>query len=169
MALWKEKTENGQDTAPAQEPVVAATPVVATPAAPRAEVKPKERHESFFGPGVTIDGKIEGDANVRIGGRFTGSIQISGNLNIEKGARVKATVNADTVAIQGELEGNVFAHAQVTLLESGQVIGDIKAATLSVAAGSRMRGNVEFGWSKAESEKIATIRTHDKGKNGSAS
>ncbi|MGE5303609.1 MAG: bactofilin family protein [Alphaproteobacteria bacterium] len=168
MALWKEKTENGQDPAPAQEPSAPVTPVAAPPVAPRTEPTPKERRESFFGPGVTIDGRIEGDANVRIGGKFTGSIQISGNLNIEKGARMKATVNADTVTIQGELEGNVFAHAQVTLLESGQVIGDIKAATLSVAAGSRMRGNVEFGWSKAESEKIATIRTHDKGKNGSA-
>jgi cytoskeletal protein CcmA (bactofilin family) len=146
MALWKEKTENGQDTAPVQEPLASAAPVAATPAAPRAETKPKERHESFFGSGVTIDGKIEGDANVRIGGKFTGSIQITGSLNIDKGARVAATVNADTVTIQGELEGNVFANAQVTLLESGQVIGDIKAATLSVAPGSRMRGNVEFGW-----------------------
>jgi cytoskeletal protein CcmA (bactofilin family) len=168
MALWKEKTENGQDTAPAQEPLVPATPVAATQAPPRVETKPKERHESFFGPGVTIDGKIEGDANVRIGGKFTGSIQISGSLNVDKSARIKATINADTVTIQGELEGNVFANTQVTLLESGQIIGDIKAATLSVAAGSRMRGNVEFGWSKAESEKIATIRAHDKGKNGSA-
>lgn len=163
MALWKETSENAQDTGAAQEQSAPATPVT-----PRKEIAPKERHESVFGPGVTIDGKIEGDANVRIGGKFTGNIQISGNLNIDKGARVAATIHADTVTIQGELEGNVFANAQVTLLESGQVIGDIKAATLTVAAGSRMRGNVDFGWSKSESEKITTLRTHDKGKSGSA-
>ena len=158
MALWKETTDKAQDTGPAQAQSVPATPVTAISVAPRGETRPKERHESFFGPGVTIDGTIEGDASVRIGGKFTGDIKITGNLNIDKGARIVATVNADTVTIQGELEGNIFANGQVTLLESSQVIGDIKAATLTVAAGSRMRGNVEFGWSKAENERIATIR-----------
>lgn len=167
MALWKEATENAHDTAPAQEQAAPAAPVTPTSVPPRRETAAKERRESFFGPGVTIDGKIEGDSNVRIGGKFSGNIQISGNLDIDKGARVAATINADTVTIQGEVEGNVFANSQVTLLDSGQVIGDIKAATLTVAAGARMRGHVEFGWSKAESEKIATIRPHDKSKTGS--
>jgi cytoskeletal protein CcmA (bactofilin family) len=159
MALWKETAENAHDTGPAQAQSVPATPVTAISVAPpRGETRPKERYESSFGPGVTIDGTIEGDGNVWIGGKFTGNIKITGNLNIDKGARIVATVNADTVTIQGELEGNIFANGQVTLQESSQVIGDIKAATLTVAAGSRMRGNVEFGWSKAENEKIATIR-----------
>ena len=168
MALWKETTENAHDTAAQEQPVPAAVAVAAAaPVTPRRAPTVKERHESFFGPGVTIDGKIEGDANIRIGGKFTGTIQIGGNLIIDRGARISAAVNAETVSIQGELEGNISANAEVTLLESAQVIGDIKAATLTVAAGSRMRGNVDFGWSKAESEKIATIRAHDKGKAGS--
>ena len=169
MALWKEKTENAPDTSPVQAPSAPAVPIAAPPAPPRTETAPKKRHESFFGPGVTIEGKIEGDANVRIGGKFTGAIQIGGNLNIDKSARIRATVSADTVTIEGELEGNVFAKAQVTLLESGQIIGDIKAATLSVAAGARMRGHVESGWSKAESERLAIVPAQDKGKNSSPS
>jgi cytoskeletal protein CcmA (bactofilin family) len=168
MALWKETTETVHDTEPAQAQPAPPTPVTPISVAPRGETSSKERHESFFGPGVTIDGKIEGDANVRIGGKFTGNIQISGNVSIEKSARIAATINANSVTIQGELEGNVFSNGQVTLLESGQVIGDIKAETLTVAAGSRMRGNVEFGWGKAQSEKIATFRGQDKGKTGSA-
>jgi cytoskeletal protein CcmA (bactofilin family) len=166
MALWKETTENAHDTT-APEQSAPAAPAVPTPAPPPKVTTVKERHESFFGPGVTIEGRIEGDANVRIGGKFTGNIHIAGNLVIDRGARIAATINAETVSIQGELEGNIAANAQVALLESGQVIGDIKAATLTVAAGARMRGNVEFGWSKAESEKILPIRPHDKGKAGS--
>jgi len=169
MALWKETTENGHEAAPAPAQQQTATAAAAaTPSAPPRREATKERRESYFGPGVTIDGKIEGDANVRIGGKFSGNIQISGDLNIDQGARIAAMINAETVTIQGELEGNVSAQSQVTLLESGQVIGDIKAATLTVAAGARMRGNVEFGWSKAESEKITSIRSHEKGKTGSA-
>jgi cytoskeletal protein CcmA (bactofilin family) len=163
MALWKETTENEQGTAPAQEQSPPPSPVP-----PRKEISAQGRHESFFGPGVTIEGKIEGDADVRIGGKFTGNIEINGNLEIDKGARVAATINAATVTIEGEVEGNVSASAQVKLLESGQVIGDVKAATLTVAAGSRMRGMVEFGWTASESAKLASIRVHEKAKTGSA-
>jgi cytoskeletal protein CcmA (bactofilin family) len=163
MALWKETTENEQGTAPAQEQSAPPSPVP-----PRKEISAQGRHESFFGPGVTIEGKIEGDADVRIGGKFTGNIEINGNLEIDKGARVAATINAATVTIEGEVEGNVSASAQVKLLESGQVIGDVKAATLTVAAGSRMRGMVEFGWTASESAKLASIRVHEKAKTGSA-
>jgi hypothetical protein len=41
------------------------------------------------------------------------------------------------------------------------VVGDLKAATLTVASGARMRGNVEFGWSAAESAKFAGDKKPD--------
>jgi cytoskeletal protein CcmA (bactofilin family) len=53
-------------------------------------------------------------------------------------------------------------------LESGQVIGDLKAKTLTVAAGSRMRGNVEFGWNESDGAKVSTIRGAEKAKTASA-
>ena len=68
--------------------------------------------------------------------------------------------------IAGEVEGNVVASAQVKLLESGQLIGDLKATTLTVAAGSRMRGHVEFGWSEAQAAKFVNGRAHENAKNG---
>jgi cytoskeletal protein CcmA (bactofilin family) len=34
----------------------------------------------------------------------------------------------------------------VELLEGGAITGDVKAGSLTVAAGSRMRGQMEFGW-----------------------
>ena len=36
--------------------------------------------------------------------------------------------------------------SRVELLETGVINGDVKAAVLTVAAGSRMRGNADFGW-----------------------
>ena len=32
------------------------------------------------------------------------------------------------------------------VLSTGVIVGDVKAASITVAAGSRMRGHVEFGW-----------------------
>jgi cytoskeletal protein CcmA (bactofilin family) len=173
MALWKEATQN-EPTEPRPEARAEVRPeprqeqaAPAPVAAPKKENFVKDRRESVFGVGVSIEGKIEGDANVRIAGVFKGDIHIKGDLNIEKGAHLNAKINAETVTIEGELEGNIVASHQVRLLESGQLIGDLKAATLTVAAGSRMRGNVEFGWTEADASKVANIRPHEKAKAGS--
>jgi len=175
MALWNQATPDSVLDKPLP-PAPAATPAtspVATTSAPTPAAAPKEsatagRRESVFGPGVTIEGKIEGDADIRIGGKFKGDIHIKGDLNLDKGAKVSAKVHAANVTIGGELEGNVVAGAQVKLLESGQLIGDLKAATLTVAAGSRMRGHVEFGWGAVESAKFVNGHAQETEKAGAA-
>jgi len=48
--------------------------------------------------------------------------------------------------VSGEVQGNIDASAKVELLETGVINGDVKAGTLTVAAGSRMRGQADFGW-----------------------
>jgi cytoskeletal protein CcmA (bactofilin family) len=165
MALWNQSTPEETSEKPVERPPV--VPVAPVQSAPILPPKPtmvsvgRERDETIFGSGVTIEGKIEGDANVRIAGKFKGDIQIKGDLNIEKGAHLAAKIYAGNVTIGGELEGNVTSTGQVKLLESGQLIGDLKANTLTVAAGSRMRGHVEFGWSASEAAKFVNGRTHD--------
>jgi cytoskeletal protein CcmA (bactofilin family) len=161
MAVWNQST-----------PEESKEKLSATPAAPTQPTPiltpPKNRGESVFGAGVTIEGKIEGDADVRIAGKFKGEIQVKGDLNIEKGAHLAAKINAASVTIGGELEGNVVASAQVKLLESGQLLGDLKANSLIVAAGSRMRGHVEFGWNPSDVAKFVNgqARENDKNRSG---
>jgi cytoskeletal protein CcmA (bactofilin family) len=55
-------------------------------------------------------------------------------------------VRANAVVIAGEVEGNIESAQRVELQETGVLNGDLKAGTLTVAAGSRMRGRSEFGW-----------------------
>jgi cytoskeletal protein CcmA (bactofilin family) len=178
MALWNQSTPESSSEKPVPAPTTTPTPTPAaatsapaaapTPAPTPREITAASRRESVFGPGVTIEGKIEGDADIRIGGKFKGDIHIKGDLNLDKGAKVSAKVNAANVTIGGELEGNVVAAAQVKLLESGQLVGDLKAATLTVAAGSRMRGHVEFGWSAGESAKFVNGQARESEKAGAA-
>lgn len=176
MALWNQPTTldqnnmkpSGSDAPPVMPqtaPAAAApTPTPSPVPPPRENVVTRSRRESVFGVGVSIEGKIEGDTDVRIAGKFKGDIQIKGELTVEKGAHVTAKINAANVALSGEVNGNVSATGQIRLLEAGQVIGDLKASTLTVAAGSRMRGHVECGWSAAESAKLANGSDRDKDK-----
>lgn len=102
--------------------------------------------ESLIAAELTIEGKIEGSGHIRIAGRFKGDVNVQGNLSIEAGAKLTGAVRANTVTVGGELEGNIDAASRVELLEGGVLNGDLKAGSLTVAAGSRMRGQVEFGW-----------------------
>lgn len=183
MALWNQPAPDGSQekagdkvtplpVTPAAPPPTQATTTAASSApapAPTPKEQPaRERRESVFGHGVSIEGKIEGDADVRIGGKFKGDIHIKGDLTVEKGAQVAAKIHVASVTIGGIVDGNVTAAAHVNLLDGGQLVGDLKAASLTVAAGSRMRGNVEFGWSAAESAKFANGRAREDEKAGTA-
>lgn len=108
--------------------------------------------ESLIAADLTIEGKIEGSGHVRIAGKFKGDVNVKGDLTIENGAKLTGGVRANRVNVAGELEGNIETASRVELVESGAVNGDIKADTLTVAAGSRIRGRVECGaWGDAKS------------------
>lgn len=102
--------------------------------------------ESLIASDITIEGKIEGTGHVRIAGRFKGDVIVQGDVTIETGAKVTGGVRANTVVIGGELDGNIDGATRVELLQNGIMNGDVKAGTFIVAAGSKMRGQVEFGW-----------------------
>ncbi|MEZ4587468.1 MAG: polymer-forming cytoskeletal protein [Gemmatimonadales bacterium] len=112
--------------------------------------RPRDAKESIIAAELTIEGKIEGAGNVRLAGRFKGDVHVEGDLTIESGAKLTGSVRASTVVIGGELEGNVESAARVELLATGVLNGDLKAGSLTVAAGSRMRGQAEFGWETTE-------------------
>lgn len=142
MAPVKDVPAN-TDFAPAQPPVVQRA------AAPQASTA----KESLIAADLTIEGKIEGSGHVRIAGKFKGDVNVQGDLTIEHGAKLAGGVRASKVVISGELEGNIDAASRVELTESGAINGDLKAETLTVASGSRIRGHVECGWTDKASAK----------------
>jgi cytoskeletal protein CcmA (bactofilin family) len=122
-------------------------------AAPRADTS-VAREESLIGVDLTFEGKIEGGGSIRIAGKFKGDVNLQGDLTIAAGAKLTGGVRADKVAIAGELEGNVEEASRVDLLPSGVMLGDVKAGSLTVAAGARMRGHAEFGWDDDKGVKV---------------
>jgi cytoskeletal protein CcmA (bactofilin family) len=140
---------------PDSHPEPAASPVAVAPRRTEEPAMvtpppPSKGSESLVAKGLTIEGKIEGTGDVRIAGRFKGTINVKGEFRIEPGASIEGEVSADTVLVGGEVSGKIIAASRVDLKESGSFIGDLTAGSLTVAAGSKMRGNVEFGWKEGE-------------------
>src|SRR5438309_10513771 len=157
MALWN----NASPTLPTKDAPTMTPPETAlkkesehatdiAPQSPR-RVAHREAKESVIAAGITITGKIDGAGHVRIDGRFEGDVHIQGDLTIEAGAKLTGGIRAESVVIAGEIEGNIDSAQKVDLLASGVLTGDLKASVLTVAAGSRMRGRVEFGWGAGQS------------------
>ena len=150
MAIWKDPTPAKPEPArfdpPAPAPINEPTQAAPTPTPIRAVENPAR--ESVIAADLTIEGKIEGAGHVRIAGKFKGDVKVQGNLTIEQGTKVAGGVAASKVTLAGELEGNIASAQQVELLQSGVINGDLKAGSLTVAAGSRIRGHVECGWDK---------------------
>jgi cytoskeletal protein CcmA (bactofilin family) len=155
MALWKDTTPGTPSSPP---PPPAAKDSFAAPERPATNISSlpdttkrttrerPEMKESVIASDLTIEGKIIGSGHVRLAGRFKGDVQVDGNLTIDSGATLDGQVRAQTVVVGGELKGNIESAKRVELLEGGVITGDVKAGSLTVAAGSKMRGQVEFGW-----------------------
>ena len=118
-----------------------------------------ENKESLIAPGLAIEGKIEGTGHVRIAGRFKGEISVKGDLTIEQGGHISGEIRAENIVVRGEVEGNIYATSLVELSEFGVLSGDLKASSLTVASGSRMRGKVEFGWNEGEAQRVVPIES----------
>ena len=145
-ALWHERTLTVLFvTHSIQEAVYLATRIVVMTARP-----------GRVAADLAIEGKIEGAGHVRIAGKFKGDVKVQGNLTIEQGAKVSGGVTASKVTLAGELDGNIDSAQQVELQQSGVINGDLKAGTLTVAAGSRIRGHVECGWSDKDGKSAKT-------------
>src|SRR5262249_38322872 len=161
MSMWKDNTATRP--APIPEPVRVDTPpkpqYTAVPAPTPVPVPHADaglpRKESLIAAEITIEGKIEGSGSVRIAGKFKGDVNVQGDLTIEAGAKLTGSARASKVTIAGELEGNVEEASLVDLLQTGGVVGDIKAGPLTVAAGARIRGQTDCGWSDGKGPKAA--------------
>jgi cytoskeletal protein CcmA (bactofilin family) len=167
MALWKEPNAPTSPTPPPPMPTgtptpretpMSSTPPTNTETLRRPQAGRGELKESLISADLTIEGKIEGSGHVRIAGSFKGDVNVQGNLTIENGAKVTGQVRASTVVVAGELHGNIEAAVRVELLETGMVVGDVKAGSLTVAAGSRMRGQVEFGWTDKSVSSLSSAK-----------
>jgi cytoskeletal protein CcmA (bactofilin family) len=172
MALWKETGTNPTPAAsgtpaatgsthtvtelhgktPERAPEPAPSPAAATRSSPRLAGV-----ESVIAAELAIEGKIVGGGDVRIAGRFKGDVQVDGNFRIDAGARLEGLVRAGVVVVGGELQGNIDAAKHVDVLATGVIVGDVKAASITVAAGSRMRGHVEFGWDDKHADKHSAV------------
>ena len=106
-----------------------------------------------IGKSVVIKGELSGSEDLYLDGQVEGSIALKGNsLTVGPNGKVKASVEAKGVVVQGKLEGNVQATDRVELRKSAVVTGDIATQRISIEEGAYLKGKVDIH--KAEGKQI---------------
>ena len=73
-----------------------------------------------------------------------GKLSAEGPVTVEAGAVVEADIGASSLSIGGQVTGNVAASDRVDLLAGARLVGDVKAARLTIADGASFKGNVDM-------------------------
>jgi cytoskeletal protein CcmA (bactofilin family) len=132
------------EPAPAPRPGASAPSSTLSPAPISAE--PQKRGErATIGPSIFIKGDLTGDEDLVIEGRVEGKVDLKqNNVTIGKSGRVKADVYGQVVIVEGEVDGNVFAHEQAILRQPGAIRGNISAPRVVLEDGSRFKGSIDM-------------------------
>lgn len=122
------------------------------PAAPAPAPSPASRPSTacVIGAKTTVKGDITGDEDMVVEGVVEGQIRISRDLRIGPGGVVKATVEAQSVLVSGELLGDCHALQRVEIQTTGRLTGNIRAPRVVIAEGATFKGNSDMSVRKDE-------------------
>jgi cytoskeletal protein CcmA (bactofilin family) len=126
---------------PESTPAPAAPTTSQAPAQPR----PSAGARNILSSDVEIKGTVKFSNDLVIDGKIEGEIHSNGNLTVGENARIKAEIKTATVVVYGKVHGNIIATERVDLKSTAEVVGDIKAKTLSVEPGAIFLGKSTVG------------------------
>lgn len=97
--------------------------------------------DTVIGSNSQTEGTFTSSGNVRMDGKFTGSLEIAGNILVGESADIRADIHARSISIAGTIRGNVTG-SKVQLLRTGRIWGDIQAASLTTEEGAFIDGKI---------------------------
>ena len=99
---------------------------------------------------LDVDAEMQGTlsfkdpVNLRINGKFEGTLDTKGSLTIGPMAIVSADINGDNIIIGGKVKGRVVARERLTLLPTAVLEGEIFPVKLNIAEGAIFEGNCKM-------------------------
>lgn len=97
--------------------------------------------DTVIGANCEIEGAFTSSGNVRMDGKFIGTLVITGNILVGESADIEADINAQNISIAGTVRGHVTGN-KVQLLRTGKIWGDISASALTTEEGAFIDGKI---------------------------
>ena len=105
------------------------------------EVKAVKAEEiSIISLQTKLKGEIETNSMLEVDGTVEGNITGEGVVHISTTGKITGNINAETVFIDGEVNGEIFA-TKVEIGTRGKVLANITSATFVIQEGGIFEGN----------------------------
>jgi cytoskeletal protein CcmA (bactofilin family) len=104
-----------------------------------------QEYPTTLGPDASFKGELSFDKGMRLMGKFDGKINTPGRLHIAKEAKMQADVDAGSIIVEGDVNGNLSASDRIELKQSAHYEGDLRASKLVVDEGAVFNGHVSVG------------------------
>ena len=102
--------------------------------------KPDSKTSSILGPELEIHGDVKVSGSLLIYGKVFGNIQSSGSVRTAHGSVVNGNISANDVTIGGKVEGDLDVEKKVTLGDTSNLTGHLKASILTIEEGAKFDG-----------------------------
>ena len=93
----------------------------------------------------SLSGKLRCKGSVRLEGAVKGEIYSEQDVIVADSAEVKASIEALSVRIAGEVVGNVTARSKITLERTARVTGDLRTPGIVIEEGAKLEGRIDIG------------------------
>jgi cytoskeletal protein CcmA (bactofilin family) len=117
---------------------------------PRLRTIDEEDIETIVAEDVHFDGELSFDKSLVVKGRLEGTIASSGDLFVNEGASVDATIKAALISVRGAVQGQLIARERIELFSSAVVKGTLQAPDLIVQSGCSLNGECRMPASEGQ-------------------
>lgn len=117
--------------------------------------------KTVLGPDCRISGELALDNDALIMGHFTGTLRVSGTLELSESSQVSGMIIAGALRLAGHAEADVVAEDAVELLPGAQLVGQLYTSRLNVVEGATFQGDVCVGPKAIQAAKEALNQGDD--------
>ena len=128
----------------------------------------KQNETSYFGKNLMIKGRISGNGNVIILGGLDGEFDLRGRVKVAQSAKIKGEVKADTISVNGSVQGCLAAKERIHLDQTARIEGQIITPRLSISEGASFDGEIKMKNRSSEPSKSAVLNSAPDAPNTSA-
>ena len=106
-------------------------------------VRPKS--VSVFGASLTFRGELSADEEIIIQGTVEGTIaHHKKNITVGKQGRVFALIHANSVTIEGRVDGDIHGDEFVVMTDGSEVNGNIYCPRIRMEDGAKFNGTIQM-------------------------
>ncbi|MDB4142060.1 polymer-forming cytoskeletal protein [Akkermansiaceae bacterium] len=141
--------QESKSSAPAPAAPSSPAPAASSSPAPASKA-PAGGQRNILSNDVTITGSVRFTNDLLVDGKIEGEISSEGALTVAENAIIKAEIKTKSVVIYGKVHGNIVAGDRIEIKSGAEMVGDVKAATLSIEPGAIFVGKSEVGTPSAQ-------------------